>query len=96
MLKQLAAAIVLSTVTSTVFAEHYARYEAKQIYDLKDGATLYVFQDGKMALQSKYGYAMPLQKGGVLEARDGQKVTAGADAVLRLADLLEREHVRSD
>ena len=96
MLKQFVATILLSAVTATAFAGHNARYEAKQIYDLKDGTTLYVFQDGKMALESRYGFAVPLQKGSVLETRDGQKITAGDDSILRLGDLLEREHAKSE
>jgi len=96
MLKQLVATILLSAVTATAFAGHNARLEAKQTYDLKDGATLYVFQDGKMALENKIGFAVPLQKGSVLESRDGQKITAGDDSFFRLSGLLDEGHNSSE
>ena len=50
-LAKLALIAVLSTSgATTAFADDAARAEAKQVVDLKNGATLYIFNDGKMAI----------------------------------------------
>ena len=55
MLKKTLVAIAISAVAVTAFADDFARREAKQVVELKDGSTVYVFDGGKMAMESKYG-----------------------------------------
>ena len=55
MLKKMLVVVAMSAVAVTAFANDYARREAKQVVELKDGSTVYMFNDGKMAMESKYG-----------------------------------------
>mgnify|MGYP003382031687 CR=1 FL=1 len=90
---KLALIAVLSTVSATTaFAHDAARAEAKQVIELKDGSTLYVFKDGKMAMEDKVGRATRMEPGAVMETRDGQKVTMQDDEVARLHALITKGH----
>ena len=46
MLKKLLIVAAISAISVTAFASDAARAEAKQVIDLKDGSTIYVFKDG--------------------------------------------------
>jgi len=92
MLKKTLVAIVMSAVAVTAFASDYARREAKQVVELKDGATVYVFDSGKMAMESKYGRAVRMDPGMVMETKDGQKITMVGDEVARLSSLLWQDY----
>ena len=60
---KLALIAVLGTAGATAaFAHDAASAAAKQMIDLKDGSTLYVFKDGKMAVEDKYGHAMRMKR----------------------------------
>lgn len=84
---------VLSTVgATTAFAHDAARAEAKQVIDLKDGSTLFIFKDGKMAMENQYGSATRMEQGVAMETRDGQKITMQSDEVARLHTLLIQGH----
>lgn len=90
---KLALIAVLSTAgATTAFAHDAASAEAQQKIDLKDGSTLYIFKDGKMAVEDRYGYATRVGRGAVLETRDGQKITTQSDEVARLHSLIIEGH----
>lgn len=92
-LAKLALIAVLSTAgATTAFAHDAARAEAKQVIELKDGSTLYIFKDGKMAMEDRYGRATRMEQGAAMETRDGQKITMQGDEVARLNSLLIRGH----
>ena len=88
MLKKTLVLIAMSAVAVSAFANDYARREAKQVVELKDGSTVYVFDSGKMAMESKYGRAVRMDPGMVMETKDGQKITMVGDEVARLSVLL--------
>ena len=88
MLKKMLVVIAMSAVAVSAFANDYARRDAKQVVELKDGSTLYVFDSGKMAMESKYGRAVSMEPGSVMEAKDGQKVTMVGNEIARLSTLL--------
>jgi hypothetical protein len=88
MLKKTLVLIAMSAVAVSAFANDYARREAKQVVELKDGATVYVFDSGKMAMESKFGRAVRMDPGTVMETKDGQKITMVGDEVARLSVLL--------
>jgi hypothetical protein len=50
--------VAISSVSVTAFANDAGRSEAKQVIDLKDGLTVYIFKGGKMAIEDKLGRAM--------------------------------------
>ena len=92
MLKKLLMVVALSAVTATAFAGDAARAEAKQVIELKDGSTLYIFKDGKMGMEDKLGRAVRMKEGTVMETKDGQKVIMQGDEVMRLDQLLHEGH----
>ena len=92
MLKKMLVVVAMSAVAVTAFANDYARREAKQVVELKDGSTVYVFDGGKMAMESKYGRAVRMDPGMVMETKDGQKITMVGDEVARLDSLLWQDN----
>ena len=61
---------------------------AKEVIELKDGSTVYIFKDGKMAMEDKYGRATRMKKETVMETKDGRKIIMHGDEVMRLDSLL--------
>ena len=90
MLKKLLMVVAMSAVTATAFAVDAAQVE-KSI-ELKDGSTVYIFKDGKMAMEDKLGRAVRMKKDTVMEAKDGQKIIMHGDEVMRLDSLLHKDH----
>lgn len=64
----------------------------KEVVQLKDGSTLYVFKNGKMAKEDKLGRVGALKRGEVLEAADGRKWTAVGNESARLDHVLNDGH----
>lgn len=92
-LAKLALIAVLSTAGAvTAFAHDVARAEAKQMIELKDGSTLYIFKDGKMAMEDRYGRATRMELGAVMETKDGQRIKMESDEVARLQTLIDQGH----
>ena len=92
MLKKMLVVAAMSAVTVTAFANDSARNEAKQVINLKDGSTVYVFDGGKMAMESRFGVATRMDPGAVMETKDGKKITMVGDEVARLDFLLKQDY----
>jgi hypothetical protein len=91
MLKKMIVVAVLSAVSVLAVADEVdARNEAKQVIDLKDGSIAYVFDNGKMALESKFGNAVVVKPGTTLQTADGRSITMVGDEVARLDSLLQQ------
>jgi opacity protein-like surface antigen len=56
----------------------------KKQYELKDGGTLIVYQDGKMAMKDKMGQTQGMQPGQRMETKDGQVLMMQGNEVWRL------------
>ena len=84
------AAIVLSALASSAFASDSLANNVDKTYRLKDGGTVFVFKDGKLATADKYDRAIHVSKGQVLETTDGQKITMTSSESARL-DFLQRQ-----
>ena len=91
--------LLITALTATVavasvpvLARHDVQREAAQIIKLKDGATLYVFTDGKMAKEDRLGRAVHLQDGESLQSVDGRQLRAVGNEVARLEMLLNGGH----
>lgn len=91
MFKKVLMVVAMSAVTVTAFANGTARSAAEQVIELKDGSTVYVFDSGKMAMESKFGRATRMEPGMTMEASDGRKITMVGDEVARLDSLLQRD-----
>ena len=55
MIRKLSILVISMAALAPAFALDAARSEAKQVIALQNGETLYVFKDGLMAKESKYG-----------------------------------------
>jgi len=89
MLKKMLVVVALSAVSVMAVASEFdARQAAKQVVELKDGSVAYVFDDGKMAVESKYGWAVRTEPGTILTTVDGRNINMVGDEVMRLDGLL--------
>lgn len=91
-LTAVAVAALVAVAAAPVLARDVVARTAPQVMNLKDGSTLYVFKDGKMAKEDRFGRAVYLRSGEVLETRDGRNVTAVGNEVARLDVLLSDGH----
>ena len=92
MMKKMLIVALMSAVSVTAFASDAAREAAKQVIELKDGSTVYIFKDGKMGMEDKLGRAIRMKKDTVMETKDGQKIIMHGDEVMRLDNLLHEGH----
>lgn len=60
-------------------------------FELKDGSTLYIFKDGKMAMEDAKGRVMRMAQGKVMETKDGQRLVMVGNEVARL-ETIKLEH----
>ena len=87
MLKKMLMAAAISAVAATSFAGDPAHTAAKQTFELKNGSTVYVFPDGKTAMEGKTGKPERMKEGVVMETKDGQKLIMVGDEVMKLDSL---------
>lgn len=85
-------AAILSGLLSTAFASDEARSAAEKVVGMKDGSTLYIFKDGKMAMENKYGRAVAMKEGQVMQTKDGQEIIMIGNQVALLERLINRGH----
>jgi hypothetical protein len=92
MFKHLLATLLMSVAVSSAFADDAKRGEVQQTIELKNGATVYVFKDGKMAMEDKFGRAVSMKKNVVMETKDGKKIIMHGNEVMRLDSLNQQGH----
>ena len=92
MLKKLLMVVAMSAVAASAIASDAARAQAEKVIELKDGSTIYLFKDGKMAMEDKFGRAKRMDQDVVMETKDGQKIMMHGDEVMRLDSLLKQGH----
>lgn len=90
MFKKILLVAAFSTIAASAFAVDGA--DIQKTVQLKDGSTVYIFKDGRMAMENSYGRTERMAPGHVMEAKDGQKITMQGDEVARLETIrtLER------
>ncbi|MFA7281238.1 MAG: periplasmic Cu(I)/Cu(II)-binding protein CopK [Sterolibacterium sp.] len=86
MFKKLLVLAAISTIGTSAFA--VGDDELQKSVQLKDGSIVHVFKDGKMAMEDKYGRAVRMEPGHVMEAKNGEKIKMQGDEVGRLASML--------
>ena len=93
MLKKMLVVAALSVIGTTgAFASDEARAAAKEVIELKDGSTVYIFKDGKMGMEDKYGRATYMESGHVMETKDGKKIIMNGNEIWRVDELLHKDH----
>ena len=88
MFNKLAITAVILAATTVAFAVDMSTVE-KSI-PLKDGSTVYIFKDGKMAMEDRLGRTVGMKAGHVMETKDGQKLIMVGNELARL-DMIKSE-----
>lgn len=80
--------LVLSLVLPALSAFALDGMDIVKSTPLKDGSTVHQFKDGKMAMESKFGRAVVMQEGTVMEAANGESITMKGNEVARLSQYI--------
>lgn len=83
----IAAVALCSLIAGSSAAQGIDPKDYKRSIELKDGGTVYIFQDGRMAYEDKFGRPVRVKKGDVLETKKGDKLTVKSDDEGRLLEL---------
>jgi len=67
--------------------------EVEKSIPLKDGSTVQVFADGKMAMESRFGGAAYMEPGHVMQTKDGKQIVMNGNEVARLDQVLARNRI---
>lgn len=85
-------AMAIATVAISAFAVDLSQVEKS--VPLKDGSTVYVFKDGKMAMEDKQGRVARMKPGVAMETKDGQRIVMIGDEVAYLNSLVNKDYRR--
>lgn len=66
--------------------------QVQKSIELKDGSTVYIFKDGKMGMEDKFGRATFMQQGHAMETKDGKKIIMNGNEIWRVDVLLHKFH----
>ena len=92
MKSHIAIAALLSVLSVPAFAGHAATQTAKETVPLANGGTLYIFKDGKMAQEDRFGRPAYQSIGTSVATKDGQNIAVTSNETARLSSLLRQEH----
>ena len=81
---------LLGTAAASAFALNDA--EVERSISLNNDSTVYIFKDGKMAMEDQYGNVVSMEKDAVMETKDGRKIKMHGNEVWRLDDVFHRDH----
>ncbi|TAK72439.1 MAG: hypothetical protein EPO19_01820 [Betaproteobacteria bacterium] len=83
MFKKLLVAAASSMIALSAFAVG-ANDEVLNSIELKDGSTVHIFKDGKMGMEDRFGRAVYMAAGHVMETKDGKKITMNGNETGRV------------
>ena len=87
---------ILVAAASSMIALSAFAVDANQVeksIQLKDGSTVHVFADGKMAMENNVGRAVYMEPGQVMQAKDGRQIAMNGNEVARLDQLINKDHI---
>ncbi|NMG46080.1 periplasmic Cu(I)/Cu(II)-binding protein CopK [Aromatoleum toluvorans] len=90
MLTKFAATTAAVLIATTAFSADPSKVDKS--YELKDGSTVYIFKDGKMAMENKAGQIVSMKDGHAMETKDGQKIMMKGNEIWRLDNALHKGH----
>ncbi|TDR77837.1 CopK family periplasmic copper-binding protein [Paludibacterium purpuratum] len=61
---------------------------------MQNGATLYVFNDGKMSMTNEYGHVVSMPVGTLMQSKDGRQIAMDSNETARLVAYLHLDHKR--
>jgi hypothetical protein len=67
--------------------------QVEELHLLKDGSTVYVFKDGKMGMENRFGIPASMPEGVRMETKNGQAIVMKGDEVWRVHALLNQERL---
>jgi ketosteroid isomerase-like protein len=67
--------------------------QVEKLIQLKDGSTVHVFADGKMAMEDGFGRASYMAPGHAMATRDGKTIVMNGNEVARLDQLLSNYRI---
>ena len=89
MFTKLLVAVATSTIALSAFAADANQVEKS--VPLKDGSTVHVFADGKMAMENRFGRTEHMQPGAAMQAKDGKTVSMTGNETARLDALITKK-----
>ena len=89
MIRNAVISVAVSLVAASAFAFNTVAIEKP--YELKDGLRVHVFEDGKMAMEDRFGRAVSMKAGQSMETTDGRKIIMKGNQVWRLKALLRHD-----
>ncbi|WP_136418270.1 periplasmic Cu(I)/Cu(II)-binding protein CopK [Herbaspirillum sp. ST 5-3] len=90
MVKKILIAVAGAMVALSASAVDNSKVEKS--LELKDGSTVYVFKDGKMGMENKFGRVEAMKPGHVMETKDGERIIMIGNEVFRLDEVLHGWH----
>ncbi len=89
MLKKIVVAASTLIALSAFAVDHS---QVQKSIELKDGSTVYIFKDGKMGMEDKFGRATFMAPGHAMETKDGKKIIMNGNEIWRVDELVHRDH----
>lgn len=89
MFTRIATAVASILIATSAFAADEGNITKS--YPLKDGSTVYVFKDGKMAMEDNFGRLVTMKEDHAMETKDGQKIMMKGNEIWRLEKELHRD-----
>lgn len=86
MLTKIVTVAATALIATSAFAADQSNVE--KTYEMKDSSTLYVFKDGKMAMENTHGRVVSMKEGHPMETKDGQKLMMKGNEIWRLESAL--------
>lgn len=86
MLKKLLMTVAAGLIAASSYAVEDDKLE--KTYELKDGTTVHIYKDGKMAMSDKSGRPRSMKEGEIMETKDGEKLMMKGNEIWRV----ERRH----
>jgi hypothetical protein len=87
---------ILVAAASSMIALSAFAADANQVaqsIQLKDGSTVQVYADGKMAMQDQFGRAVYMETGHAMQTKSGKTLTMNGNEVARLEQQLATSRV---
>ena len=87
--------IVVAAASSMIALSAFAAdsNQFAQSVQLKDGSTVHIFADGKMAMENQAGRAVYMEPGRVMQTKNGKTIAMNGNEVARLDQLLAESHI---
>ena len=85
--------LLLGVASSTIALSTFAmdNSDCNHATQTKDGSTLHVFPDGKMAMEDRFGHTVNMQPGTAMQTKDGKTIIMNGNETMRLYPLITRE-----